>query len=393
MEDSTEMSENENRRTIVLKRVDTGALSLEQATRILNLSYRQLKRVWKRYREEGEHGLSHRSKGRPSNRAFQEELRTEVLRRYHDRHLGLGPTQFAGKLAEEGIFVDHETLRRWLLESGCWKLQRSRLSYRAPEPATTGFGEVLSLACIHDAWLGADSQPLFLHCLRDEATSYTLFLLSADESCAAAMRLLWVWLERFGIPVALRCPRRFCFDEDRHPTLDQQLEGRESHSALALSAERVGMDLAVIGPARVKSLLSDLQPAMEALRAELRRLPGMGVESVNTLLRGGVGEAVNQGALPRIRAALDCHVAVVDGTDLRRFLCVERECRVERSGLVECGGRTFRLVGGFSLRAVRPYRVVVSEWLDGSIHIRAEGKEVPFVEVRREPTGPERLAI
>jgi len=97
------VNENEKRRAMVLNGVVSGAMSLDQATRVLNLSYRQMQRVWKRFREEGETGLAHRNKGKPSNRAFVDQLKRDVLQKY--AHLGqsLGPTQFADRLAAEGI--------------------------------------------------------------------------------------------------------------------------------------------------------------------------------------------------------------------------------------------------------------------------------------------------
>ncbi|MGO9307891.1 MAG: helix-turn-helix domain-containing protein, partial [Spirochaetia bacterium] len=111
------MSENENRRSIVLSRVRQHTLTLDQAARILALSSRHMKRIWKRFRQEGERGLAHGNRGRPSNRAFSEEFKKEVLRRYRRDTPGLGPTRFAGELGAQGIAIDHETLRRWLIEN------------------------------------------------------------------------------------------------------------------------------------------------------------------------------------------------------------------------------------------------------------------------------------
>lgn len=47
----------------VLGRVKNGQLRVVDAVRLLGVSYRQAKRLWKRYREEGPAGLKHRSAG------------------------------------------------------------------------------------------------------------------------------------------------------------------------------------------------------------------------------------------------------------------------------------------------------------------------------------------
>ena len=53
---------------------------LVDAAERMELSYRQTKRLWKRYQKEGAAGLVHRSAGRPSNRAKPKKLRGKVLR-------------------------------------------------------------------------------------------------------------------------------------------------------------------------------------------------------------------------------------------------------------------------------------------------------------------------
>src|ERR1039457_3118996 len=62
------MSGKELRRAGVLARVEKDASNLVNAAAILALSYRQTKRLWRRYREEGAEGLRHRSVGRESGR-------------------------------------------------------------------------------------------------------------------------------------------------------------------------------------------------------------------------------------------------------------------------------------------------------------------------------------
>jgi hypothetical protein len=63
------MSERELRRWGVRARVKSAELRLVDGAELMGLSYRQVKRLWKRYREEGEVGLKHGNAGRRSNRA------------------------------------------------------------------------------------------------------------------------------------------------------------------------------------------------------------------------------------------------------------------------------------------------------------------------------------
>src|SRR5512135_1628269 len=114
------MSKKELSRVEVLARVQSEELRLVDGSRLMRVSYRQAKRLWKRYQEEGAAGLRHRSAGQISNRAHQEKFRQKVLRLVRKKYGGpvgerFGPTLAAEHLAsEDGVKIDAETLRRWM---------------------------------------------------------------------------------------------------------------------------------------------------------------------------------------------------------------------------------------------------------------------------------------
>ena len=84
------MSAKERRRLEVLARVRNGEIPLIKATEWLRLSYRQAKRVWRRYRREGDKGLVHRSRGRASGRSKGASIRKAVLELYEQLYGDFG---------------------------------------------------------------------------------------------------------------------------------------------------------------------------------------------------------------------------------------------------------------------------------------------------------------
>ena len=124
------MSQEELRRVEVLARVRSNQLRVVDASRLLGMSYRQAKRLWKRYREEGPASLKHRSAGCTSNHAYAPKFRQRVLDLVRKKYGGpvgerFGPTLAAEHLdAEDGLVVNAETLRLWMLEAGQWSRQR-----------------------------------------------------------------------------------------------------------------------------------------------------------------------------------------------------------------------------------------------------------------------------
>ena len=60
--------------------------------------------------------------------------------------------------------------------------------------------------------------------LVDDATGITLAIMKEQETTEAAMRILWAWIELYGIPLALYCDLKNVYLSDRERTLEEQLE-------------------------------------------------------------------------------------------------------------------------------------------------------------------------
>ena len=73
------MNRNERDRVTIMAWVKQRALTLVAAAGLLGLGYRQAKRVWQRYQTQGDAGLVHRSRGRPSGRRTAPAVRERVL--------------------------------------------------------------------------------------------------------------------------------------------------------------------------------------------------------------------------------------------------------------------------------------------------------------------------
>jgi transposase len=95
------MSTRELTRVEVLSRVQAGSLSLGSAATVLGVSYRQAKRLARRYRAEGAKGLTHRGAGGPSNHARPTAERERALALVREKYSGPVEVRFGPTLAAE----------------------------------------------------------------------------------------------------------------------------------------------------------------------------------------------------------------------------------------------------------------------------------------------------
>lgn len=203
------MSGRELERVEVLSRVKSQTLSLGQAATLLGVSYRQVKRLWQRFTHGGAKALRHRQVGRASNRGIAATTRERVLALIRQKYSGdvatrFGPTLVAEHLAsEDGLTVDHETVRRWMLAVGLWSRQRRRTPYRQRRERKAHFGELVQFDGSFHAWYEARGPRRCLITMVDDATSCSAGRFSAEETIWAAAAVLRGWIETHGVPLAL----------------------------------------------------------------------------------------------------------------------------------------------------------------------------------------------
>jgi transposase len=121
------MSERERERLVVIAQVCGKVLDQGAAAGRLGICVRQVKRLVRSYRVEGDAGLVSRQRGRASNRRLAPGVGGRTSELLGGKYRDFGPTLACEKLAElEGIFISRETIRRLQIRLGLWKPKRRR---------------------------------------------------------------------------------------------------------------------------------------------------------------------------------------------------------------------------------------------------------------------------
>lgn len=119
--DRISMSQRERDVLKVMSLVLAGKRTQVEASRLIGRSQRQVRRLQSRLQAQGDVGVIHRLRGRPSNNASDPSLRQRAMELCRGKYAGFGPTLAAEKLSEdEAIDVSVETLRGWMLAEGLW---------------------------------------------------------------------------------------------------------------------------------------------------------------------------------------------------------------------------------------------------------------------------------
>lgn len=362
--DRIPMSQRERDRLRVLHSVREGQRSQSEAARLLRLTTRQVRRLVQRLQQGGDAALVHGLRGRPSNNRKDGKLRRQVLRLYRKDFHDFGPTLAAEKLAERGLEVSADTLRRWLLAEGLWQRQRRRDQHRSRRPRRCCFGELVQMdTSIHDWTEGRGEQMVLMHMI-DDATSRLLARFYDGDTVLNHMDLLWRWLQAFGRPLALYTDRHSIFEvQDK----SQALPDAQTQFGRALSQ----LDVALIrarSPQAKGRVERSFGTAQDRVVKEMRLAKVKTIEQANTLLDGGLLAKHNRMFSVPPRQADDAHRVVGNAFNVAAILSLHQERTVANDYTIRFENRHYQLDKPI-YSGERGGKVVIEVRLDGSMAI------------------------
>jgi len=361
------MSRKERGRLVVVEQVRAGGLTLVEGAERMGLSYRQAKRVWKRFREEGHSGLIHASRGRVSNRRLPGILKEEALALFKRHYDDYGPTLASEVLEEEhGVRVHPETLRRWL-HGACLIVPRTRLrQHRRRRERRRCFGELVQLDGSHHAWFEERDEPCCLMVAVDDATGRTLCRMSREETARAALELLAQWIERHGVPAALYVDRKNIYRSDREATAEEKRAGTGALTDFGRACWRLGIELIFARSPEAKGRVERKNGVLQdRLVKELRRRGASTIDATNPLL-GDFTDRLDKRFARAPASPVDRHRHSPGRRVLREILCWEEQRSVARDATISYGGDIYQILGGSHGPRSRE-RVTVRRRLDGSL--------------------------
>lgn len=144
----------------------------------LGISVRQVKRLMKRYREEGTVGLVSKQRGQPGHHRLPEDTRQRIVDLLHSTYPDFGPTFAQEKLVErDGMKISVSSVRKIMIEEEIWKPKKARkLEVHQHRERRACFGEMVQIDGSPHDWFEGRSPKCTLLVFIDDATGALLQL-------------------------------------------------------------------------------------------------------------------------------------------------------------------------------------------------------------------------
>jgi transposase len=370
----------------VLSRVKRGEMHLKKAAELLQLSYRQAKRVYGRYRREGDKGLVHRLRGQPSNRQFDKQQRERVLSQYRDTYADFGPTLAAEYLAKEGIVVAAETLRRWLMAEGLWQNRRKRAAHRSWRPRKDYLGEMVQMDGSHHDWFEGRRPRAVLMVMIDDASNRTYARFFEAEATEAAFATFSCYVARYGLPCSLYVDKDSIYRTTRDATIDETLADEPAKTQFGRAMTELDVALILANSPQAKGRVERRNGVFQDRLVKAMRLAGIAdLETANGYLDETFLPELNARFTVAAKAKTDLHRRVPAGVDLARVLAFQEERAVQNDWTLRWRNRWFQLTAANGPIGLAGKRVLVCEQFDGKIRLFYRERELEWQELTGRP--------
>jgi len=330
--ETLKMSRQERERLTILAGVTKQELTLVPAGELMGVGYRQSKRIWRRYQADGDAGLVHRLRGQPSPRRKPAALRALALARYEEeRYADFEPTLMAEHPAREGLVVDHETLRRWLLAAGKRTVRRRRQKHRQWRERKPSFGARVQLDGSHHGWFEGRREPCVLMVMVDDATNRMRARFFEEETTRASYDVFESWVHRHRLPRGLYVDRDSLYRCEGVGSIAEQLAGKPPQTQFGRAMEQLGVELILANSPQAKGRVERMNGVLPDRLVKEMRLAGINdLESANQFLDGEYLRAFHRQFARVAASPVEVHRAVA--RPLNEVLSWEEE-RVAGSGI------------------------------------------------------------
>jgi transposase len=380
-EDNITMAQHELRRLYVIRKAIDRTITQKDASEVIGVSLRQAQRMVACVRREGDKGIVHKSRGRPSNRSISGKTRQKILKLFKSTYHDFGPTLASEKLFErDKIQINDETLRLWLREEGIPYKERKKRPHRQWRERKACFGQMVQMDGSHHAWL-EDRGPwcVFMGYI-DDATGIPFGRFYTHEGTHPAMDSLKRYIKRYGIPQSIYLDNHTTYKSNKKQSIEDELANEIALSQFERAAEELSINVIHADSPQAKGRVERLFRTFQDRLVKDLRLEGIKtIDEANDHLKRFLPMYAKRFAV-KARKADDLHRPIAAGIDLDGILCVKTKRALRNDFTVTHDRKLYQILDN-----VRTKTLMVEDRLDGSVIIRHKDLALRFKEILGRP--------
>jgi hypothetical protein len=375
------MRQKELKRLHIIHKVMEGELTQGEAAEILLLSERQIGRIVKRIREEGDNGIPHRSRGKESRRRLPQKLKDRVVVLYLQKYKGFGPTFTAEKLYEiDAIDLSKETVRKWLIEAGQRQKGRNPKTHRQWRERKWHSGQMVQMDGSHHDWFEGRRPKCVLMGYIDDATGRIYCRFHEYEGTIPAMDSFKRYIRAHGIPMSVYFDKHTTYKSTAEPSIEDEINGTEPLSEFGRALRELGVELIHAHSPQAKGRVERMFHTLQDRLVKEMTLRGINtIEEANKYVKNYLSSHNKRFAV-QPKEQNDLHRNIPKGLNLDKVLCIRTERTLRNDSTIAHNRKLYQIQ-----EAVKSKRVLVQERVNGTMLITHHEVSLKFKEITTRP--------
>ncbi len=383
------LRQKELKRLHVIQKILGGVLKQVEAAELLALSDRQIRRLIKRVKIEGDKGVAHKSRGKPSNRKISKRIRDKVIELYREKLKGFGPTLASEKVYEiAGIKISDETLRQWLIEEGQWQKQRKGRVHRQWRERKHHFGEMVQMDGSHHNWFEGRGPECVLMGYIDDATNKVFARFYGYEGTIPAMDGFKKYIRKYGIPVNVYLDKHTTYKSPAKVTIDDEINGTKPMSEFERAMKELEVNVIHADSPQAKGRIERQFRTLQDRLVKEMRLRGISTAEEGNKFLEEYLPVYNRKFSVKAKEAGNLHRKIPKGLNLDNILCIKAERTLRNDFTISHNSKLYQILHKTNTRKVQ-----VEERINGTMLITYEGIRLRFKEITERPEKQQKKPI
>lgn len=371
------MTKREISRADVLSEVCQRKKTQEEAAKLIGVSTRHFRRLYKGYVERGVSSLVSCKRGKPSNHQLLPLVKARISELVTcEIYSGFRPTLMREKLEQlHKVTVSKETVRQLMIKNDVWREKSKKCPVvHQQRKRRAQFGELVQIDGSPHAWFEDRGDSCVLINFIDDATGRAYGQFFPSETTHAYMVVFKEYIIKYGRMLAVYSDKHGIFRVN-HPGCIK----KECMTQLGRALRELGITSICAHSPQAKGRVERLnQTCQDRLVKELRLAGICNIAEANIFLKTRYWDEHNRrfAILPESNA--DAHQRLLSDQNLDRILCHKEHRKVTKNLEFQHKNIIYQIPSEQSTRGLRGAYISVIEGLQGDIDIEYRGKSVPF---------------
>lgn len=387
-EDMIIMSQTESNRLYVIRQTIDKAITQGKAAEILGLTNRQVRRIAKNIRDEGDLGICHKSRGKRAHNRIAEKIKDRAVTLCRNTYKEFGPTHASEKLLTvHKIKVSDETLRGWFQEEHLPYKSRKKKPHRQWRERKPHRGEMVQMDGSHHDWFEGRAPWCVLMGYVDDATGTVYARFYEYEGTLPAMDGFKRYIRLYGLPQSVYLDRHSTYKVTAKQTVEEELNDIQPMSHFEKSLAVLGVTVIHAYSPQAKGRVERLFETFQDRVVKEMRLAGVtNITEGNKFLDGYLPEYNTKYAKEAVQKA-DFHRTIVNKRALDTILSIKTDRSLRNDFTIAHNKKLYQIKSN-----IRAKKVTVEERTDGTMRIVHNGQQLRYQAIVARPLRAEKSA-